>query len=164
MAAQKAQEAEKLARKNKVDIKIVFPDQSSVSAEFYSEDTAADLYGEVRKLLARQEEPFGLSCKEGARMTSIQNNDSKLIKDLKLTGRVLVRVLWGDGASLESRRGPSLRKEVTEQAQVLEVPRFENERGEGSKRPPKQDKEEERKGGEKKDKIGVPKWLKMGKK
>ena len=159
IAEQEATQARKLASVQKVHIKIILPDQMSVQTAFTAADTAEDLYAHVRDLLARPE-PFTLSFNATKGMTPMKEGKEKLIGDLKLTGGVVVRVVWAQGASLDARRGPSLRKEVAEQAQQIQVKEIAEsaEQGNGTEGRALGQKEEEKK---EKGKGGVPKWLKL---
>ena len=124
VAAQEKAQAEKLKSIQGVSIKIVFPDQTSVHSTFDASDTAATLYEHVRSLLARQDEPFIIKYNADKGQRPMKDGDEKLIGNLKLTNRVLVRMQWADHVSLATKQAPCLRKEVAEQAREIEVKDF----------------------------------------
>ena len=132
VAAQEKAQAEKLKSIQEVSIKIVLPDETSVQSTFSASDTAAALYEHIRSLLARRDEPFTLRYNTDKGPRPMQDGDEKLIGKLKLTGKVLVRMQWADGASLAAKQVPSLRKEVADQAREIEVKTFAGAAEEGS--------------------------------
>jgi tether containing UBX domain for GLUT4 len=114
--------AEKLAATKEVQVKIRFPDQQAIVSTFSSEYTGAELYGYVRKLMAAEDQPFKLVYKV-IRPETVPNNDkAKLIKDLGFKGRVLIDVVWEDGASEAARKQSSLKPEFSEKAKEVTVP------------------------------------------
>ena len=156
-AAARNEVAAKRAAVADVEIKVRFPDQSSAVSRFGRADTAAGLHAHVRGLLARPEEPFALhraGLKGGIEVLPV--GEETLIGDLGMVGKVLVTVMWGDGASLEARSGSALRLEVAGLARPIEVsePEAVDVKGE---MPKVVEKKEGGKGGGK----GVPKWLKL---
>jgi tether containing UBX domain for GLUT4 len=157
LAEQEAAKNQKLALVQEISIKIVFPDQSSVLAPFTTEDTTETLYSHVRHLLARNHEPFSLSYNAEKGMKPLKEGKERLIADLKFTGRILVRVLWGEGASLDARKEPSLRSEVAQQARELGVQQTKSldVKDESPAQVPENKEKGKRKEG------GVPKWLKL---
>lgn len=165
----KAEEAKQAAIRE-VDVKVRFPDQSQVVAKFGASDTGHSLYEFVRSCLAPpfDNEAFSLTVHTGARSqntSAIPSNKKLLIKDIRLTGRVLVNFSWAENASsfVHERRAETLRPELRSQAQQLKVEQ------------PPEPKEEETvpsepgpsssQAGAKPRKPGsIPKWLKLGRK
>lgn len=179
IAEKAAAEQEKLAGIKEVEVKIRFPEQSQVVAKFGQPDTGATLYSFVRSCLNDPfaGEKFSLTVFGGGGgrgKNQIPDSDQTyLIKDVGIRGRVLVNFTWDDQASPAARGSGAnlLKPELRSQAQdiqipsVPEAPQEEPEdksalgrlgaalRGEG------RDKDKmsaERKGG-----GGVPKWFKM---
>ncbi|KKZ58581.1 hypothetical protein EMCG_05477 [[Emmonsia] crescens] len=189
LAAQAAAQETKLASITEVEVKIRFPDQSQVVSKFTKEDTAQGLYAFVRSCLdsSISNEKFSLSFffaggagggTQQHSLTPTNKNHSVipdvaeklLIRDLRMSGRVLVNFSWADDASLKAKSAathihilrPELRQ-VASQIKVQEVAAV----------PVNDEKEEKsllqrlgggggdqgraggRKGG------GVPKWLKL---
>ena len=119
--AQEEAQAEKFAQIREVEIKVRFPDQSSVIQKFGREDTAQTLYAQVRKWLAWESEPFSLNVAGGRGTTALPRGQQKLVDDLKLSGKLLVIVVWEDGASMAARSGKSLKPEFANNAQPIPV-------------------------------------------
>lgn len=117
--------AEKLATVSKVDIKFRFPDQTSMVVPFTADDTAAHLYDFVKKSIQAEGEPFKLVYYGKGPQTvpkDDKNLDKKLIKDLGLSGTVVVNVVWEDGASESARKGNTLKSEYLAKARDVAVP------------------------------------------
>lgn len=179
LAAQESARQEKLAQITVIEVKVRFPDQSQVVSKFGRQDTAADLYGFVRSCLDEgvASEAFSLSYfdngvgKKGpgsAQSVIPDSSEKKLIKDLKLSGRVLVNFVWDGNAALAARsKGAEiLRSDLRKaagQIKVEDIPDVEEERQEEEK-----DKKSWLKrmggggdsGGSSSGKK-VPKWLKL---
>ena len=144
-----------------VEIKLRFADQMQSVCQFSNEDDANTLYDFVKSLLAHEKEPFYLRFSAlGGPVTipqGVQGN-VKLIGGLGMTGRVLVNVVWQEGASIEARQAPVLKESYRDKAQEMQVKPMDASGDEGLPQPPKQEikpkEEKERKG-------GVPKWLKL---
>ncbi|EAW10209.1 putative UBX domain protein [Aspergillus clavatus NRRL 1] len=135
IAAKAAEEEQRRAAVKEVDVKVRLPDQSQVVSKFGQEDTGATLYGFVRSCLAEPfaSEKFVLTSfpvagapKSGAK--KVQNivpdsNQTRLIKDFGMIGRVLVTFTWDASASpavRQSRTSP-LKPELRSQAQEIKV-------------------------------------------
>ena len=158
LAARKAAQDSKIAAVSEVEIKVRFPDQSSAVARFGREDPATVLYAHVRSMLARETEPFRLTRAGAGGTVDVPENESRLIADLGLAGKVLVTVVWAEGASVEARSGEVLKPEVANIARRIEVKEPEMvDVKEGGVPTVREDK-----GGPGKGKgKGLPKWLKM---
>ena len=157
IAAQEAEQAEKLASVSDVELKIRYPDGSQVVSRFSAEDRAQDLYKHVRSLMEAENEPFNLSYVGNKGPKILPKGEEKLVKDLGLKGRVTISFLWEDGASPQARMGKSLKPEAAQSAKPIHVPDV----------PSVDDKEgiaitlkEEAAKGKPKSSGGVPKWLK----
>lgn len=171
LAKQKEQQ-EELAKIENVEIKIRFPDQTSVSSKFAQQDTAATLYQFVRDCLDTtiKDESFilrnpGVRDKTGGAVT---DNAKKLISDLQLRGRVLVVFGWDETkASTQARaRKQVLKPELQSQAKEYVPPEMPGTPAEAAddsgikvELGPKKDEPESG------VKAKMPKWLKgLGKK
>ena len=157
IAAQEAAEAQKLASVNGVELKIRYPDGSQVVSRFSVEDTAKDLYAQVRSLMAADGEPFSLSYVGSKGPKVLPKGEEKLIKDLGLIGRVIITFLWDDGASPQARASPSLKSQVAESAKPIEVKDVPSVdvKDDGTNKPKEEASKEKPKSS-----GGVPKWLK----
>lgn len=122
IAAQEKERAEKLARVSEVVLRIRLPDQSVVQMTVGKLDTAEVLYGRVRELLAHSDQPFTLRY-PGPRggQVPLKEGGERLVADLGFQGRVMMYLVWSENTTLETQRGPSLRKEWRDQAQELKV-------------------------------------------
>ena len=172
IAAKSAAEQERVANIKAVDVKVRFPDQSQVVAQFGNQDTGKSLYTFVRSCLAEKfaAEKFTLSFSPSLTGPALsgrkiqteipETEKSLLIKDLRMEGRVLVNLSWDAGASaaLRGSKAPLLKPELQSQAQELKVelpPSVPDEPGPSVGNIGRsQGRSEPRKG-------GVPKWLKL---
>ncbi|KAI9851111.1 MAG: hypothetical protein M1838_004446 [Thelocarpon superellum] len=164
----KAQEdalAQKWAVVEDVEIKIRYPDQSQIVSKFTTADTAATLYAFVRSTIHHDTQPFLLNfaSSRGPRIVPRDDAATKLIRDLGLTGRVLVNLLWDEKASAEARLSPTtLKREFAAAAEALQVQAIHAgpETDEAAEQSQLKDKPERSgSGGERKK--GIPKWLKL---
>ncbi|KAL8781789.1 MAG: hypothetical protein Q9203_000113 [Teloschistes exilis] len=115
--------AQKFASVKKIAIKIRFPDQTTINADFTNLDTAGTLYDCAKGVLASEEEPFLLNFISAKGPCTIPRDSSKrLISDLGMSGSTLVNFLWDEGASAGARASPVLKGAVLAQAKELEVP------------------------------------------
>ena len=160
LAAQAKAQAQRNANVKEVEIKVRFPDQMQAVSKFSNMDTANTLYDFVRGLMVRDNEPFSLrfSASRGPKsVPSGLEGSVKLISDLGLVGRVLVNVVWEEGASVEARSSNVLKEQYRQTAQEIQVKEIEGisvaETAQPSANNPGK-VEKERKG-------GVPKWLKL---
>ncbi|KAH8657433.1 UBX domain protein [Tricladium varicosporioides] len=156
------EQAAALAAITEVNIKLRFPDQTSVQGSFDASASALDLYNYVRAVMASPNEPFKLTFAASNGMQTIPNDASvKLIKDIRLKGSVLVNFLWEAGASDTVRKARFLKHEVAAKAKEIKVADEPVggpvEEGKG----PVATQQVEKEGTAKKLKSGVtPKWLK----
>ena len=159
------EKAEKLATVTKVDIKLRFPDQTTTVASFTAEETAGFLYDFVTNLIAAEDQPFKLVWNGRGPQTvprDEKNSNKKLIKDLGLEGRVVVNLVWEDGASEAARKAPTLKQKYGDKAQEVAVPEVAEVEAKSADVTPTVDKGKEKEntgdgGGKGK---GIPKWLK----
>lgn len=162
-----AAEQAKIAAVKSVLIKVRFPDNTSSDWEVGPSDTGAFLYQAVRHVMADSEQPFHLVI-PGSK-TVIKDDDApqhSLIRAYKLSGRVLVSLVWGDGVPAEVRKRPFLKADFAQQGQAIkvpEIPTVEDDVDAPSVLPQVQKAPEKRDGGEGSGKK-MPKWLKLGKK
>lgn len=162
-----AAEQAKIAAVKSVLIKVRFPDNTSSDWEVGPSDTGAFLYQAVRHVMADSEQPFHLVI-PGSK-TVIKDDDApqhSLIRAYKLSGRVLVSLVWGDGVPAEVRKRPFLKADFAQQGQAIkvpEIPTVEDDTDAPSVVPQVQKAPEKRDGGEGSGKK-MPKWLKLGKK
>ena len=164
IAAQAELQAQKNAKVKEIEIKIRFPDQMQAVSKFSSTDTANTLYDFVKHLMIGENEPFTLrfSAATGPKIIpSGSQGDVKLVTGLGMVGRVLVNVVWEEGASLEARAAPVLKEQYREKAREIEVQQVEETVAEEKEQPVSTGtgrETKERKG-------GLPKWFKqIGKK
>lgn len=122
LAAQEKERSEKLAKISEVVLRIRLPDQSIVQMTVGRLDTAEVLYGRVRELLAHGGQPFVLrySGSKGGQVP-LKEGKERLVPDLGFQGRVMMYLVWSEGASLEAQKESSLKKEWREQAQEMNM-------------------------------------------
>ncbi|RFU72291.1 tether containing ubx domain for glut4 [Trichoderma arundinaceum] len=162
-----AAEQAKIAAVKSVLIKVRFPDNTSSDWEVGPSDTGAFLYQAVRHVMASNDYPFHLVI-PGSK-TVIKDDDTpkhSLIRAYKLSGRVLVSLVWNDGVPPEVRKRPFLKANFAQQGQTIkvpEIPTVEDDRDGPSAAPQTQKPPANRDGGEGSGKK-MPKWFKLGKK
>ncbi|EAU34533.1 conserved hypothetical protein [Aspergillus terreus NIH2624] len=175
IAKKAAAEEERLAGIKEVDVKVRLPDQSQIVAKFGQEDTGKSLYDFVRSCLA---EPFarekfsithfptGGPGSSSKRMLNVvpDSDQSLLIKDLGLAGRVLVNFSWNEDTSLAARESRSglLRQELRTQAQEIKVeqpPDVMDTSPDTTQAKPESSRQGEKSGARKSG--ALPKWLKL---
>jgi tether containing UBX domain for GLUT4 len=161
-----AAEEAKIAAVKSVLIKIRFPDNTSSEWQVGPDETGSFLYEAVRHVMADREQPFHLVLP--GNKTVIKDEDSprhSLVKAYKLSGRVLLNLVWDDSVKPDVRKKPFLKSNVARQGQSIKVPDIPQPSGEEESpaAAPKPPKEEKGSG----DGIGkkLPKWFKgLGKK
>ncbi|MCJ1380998.1 hypothetical protein MMC17_004107 [Xylographa soralifera] len=160
-AAQKEEQARKLAGIREVMIRVRFPDQMQVSQVFSNESTAADLYTFVKSVMLHENEPFTLISSSGKGPLPVpKNGKERLIGQLGMTGRILVTLNWDEGASSQARLAASTKPEISAQAKELVPPIIRDEDVEEEKVEASTTKGKEKDGGRTKSSGGAPKWLK----
>ncbi|PGH07683.1 tether containing UBX domain for GLUT4 [Blastomyces parvus] len=189
LASQASAQEAKLSTITEVEVKIRFPDQSQVVSKFTREDTAQGLYAFVRSCLdgSITNEGFSLSffpaggggarAGAGTQHSLLSNGQSVipdvaeklLIRDLRMSGRVLVNFSWADNVSSKAKtastRGHILRPELRQVAsqikvqEVAAVPIDDKEDQSLLQRLGGGGGDQGRSGGRKGG--GVPKWLKL---
>lgn len=164
-------EEKEAAEQAKVDavksvlIKVRFPDNTSSDWQVGPSDTGAFLYQAVRHVMANNGQSFHLVI-PGSK-TVIKDDDTpkhNLIRAYKLSGRVLVSLVWNDDVPKEARKQPFLKANFAQQGQAIkvpEIPTVEDDKA-GSSAVPQVQKAPAKDG----DGSGkkMPKWLKLGKK
>jgi tether containing UBX domain for GLUT4 len=161
-----AAEEAKIAAVKSARIKVRFPDNTSSDWEVGPSDTGAFLYEAVRHVMAHSEQKFRLVLPGGK--TVIKDDSSPrntLIKAYRISGRILINLVWDDAVPARLRQQPFLTSSVAQQGQAIKVPKEPETREQSpdphsAPKPQESEKEEDGKGVGKK----MPKWLKFGKK
>ena len=174
LAAQVQEQDEKLAAVTEVTIRVKFPDQLTLETPFNQSNTGNTLYDWVRSELATQfqNEGFVLGVPGGlqSKMQIIPNSDARLIKDLRLRGRVLMVFQWDEKTASPAAGGSKtvLKPERVKEAQVLKAPdqptHNSGPEDQGVKVNLGKGDGDEGSSGDSKAGGKVPKWLKFGKK
>ncbi|MCJ1399700.1 hypothetical protein MMC11_002902 [Xylographa trunciseda] len=160
-AAQKEEQAKKLANIKEVTIRVRFPDQMQVSEVFSNVSTVTDLYAFVRKVMLYENEPFTLITSSGKGPVPVpKNGQQRLIGQLGMTGRILVTLNWDEEASSQARLAASMKPEIAAQAREMVPPKIEDEEVEEKPIESSTVKGKEKEGGKTKSSGGTPKWLK----
>ncbi|KAL9125150.1 MAG: hypothetical protein Q9217_005598 [Psora testacea] len=160
LAAQAEAQARRNANVKEVEIKVRFPDQTQAVSKFSNLDTAKSLYGFVQGLMIRENEPFSLRFSSVTGPKSVPSGPQgnvKLISELGMVGRVLVNVVWEEGASAEARGSNVLKEQYRQKMQEIAVKEIEGTSAEEEVQPPAKNTGRE----DKEKKAGVPKWLKL---
>lgn len=157
IAEQQAQK-EKAATVKEVEIKVRFPDQYCVVYKFSDADTALTLYDFVTKLLENETEPFILNFTAATGPKTVPRENINLIGQtgLNLKGKLLVNVLWAQGASPQAREGNFLKPDIKAQAKDIVIPTITQEETQPQSTTPAQPQSNNGKGKGK----ALPKWLK----
>jgi tether containing UBX domain for GLUT4 len=169
--AQQEQEREKLANIKEVEVKLRFPDETSVVVKFGQSDTGKSLYDFARECLDTQwvDEKFllrnpGFRAQKGDEVIPDSDN-KKLIGNLGMKGRVLVVFSWdtGEGGSSADARATKtvLKAELRRVAREVEVKEVTVPADAEEDAGVKVDVSKKVQGGDEgKKKGGVPKWFK----
>lgn len=161
-----AAEQAKINAVKSVLIKVRFPDNTSSDWQVGPSDTGAFLYQAVRHVMANNGQSFHLVI-PGSK-TVIKDDDTpkhNLIRAYKLSGRVLVSLVWNDDVPKEARKQPFLKANFAQQGQAIkvpEIPTVEDDKA-GPSAVPQVQKAPAKEGGDGSGKK-MPKWLKLGKK
>lgn len=119
-------EQEKVAKVKAVEVKVRFPDQTSAQWVFGPGDTGATLHQAVRSVMANATAPFKLVLPGPPTKLSYVKDASdaqhKLIQGYRLSGRVLVNLVWEDLVPHEVKKQAFLKGEFAQQAKTVEVP------------------------------------------
>jgi tether containing UBX domain for GLUT4 len=162
LAAEAAAEAARLAKIEKVEIKVRFPDQTSAVWTITPEETGIFLYQAVRNIMSHPTAEFKLIL-PGPK-TAIQENNKKLIAGYRLKGREMLNLLWEDSVTATVRSGPFLKDSVASKAKEVVIPDIPqgrpDEKGDAAAGPSRQPAKQERgKGGNSLDSDAVKKKL-----
>lgn len=161
-----AAELAKIDAVKSVLIKVRFPDNTSSDWQIGPSDTGAFLYQAVRHVMANNGQPFHLVIPGSKKV--IEDDDTpkhNLIRAYKLSGRVLVSLVWNDDVPKEARKQPFLKANFAQQGQTIkvpEIPTVEDDKA-GPSAAPQAQKAPAKEGGDGSGKK-MPKWLKLGKK
>ncbi|TVY73424.1 Tether containing UBX domain for GLUT4 [Lachnellula suecica] len=156
------EKADRLSKVKEIQVRVRFPDQSSVTfRELTAETTGANLYELVTKLLEAEDQEFRLVW-NGKGVQTVPQNEKKLIRDLGFEGGVLVNFVWGDSVGDGPRKGPVLKSEHRQKMQPLPVPEVRAVEPKEAPGPSASDKgkEKENSGASGKPKA-LPKWMKQ---
>ncbi|KAI1203016.1 GLUT4 regulating protein TUG-domain-containing protein [Nemania serpens] len=116
-----AAEEARVAAVRSIKIKVRFPDNFSAEWTFGPDDTGANLYSEVREIMAKSSTSFRLVL-PGARTVIKDEGGSTLIAGYRLSTNTLVNFTWDDSVPADVRRQPFLKSSVAGQAQQVIVP------------------------------------------
>ncbi|KAK3906707.1 GLUT4 regulating protein TUG-domain-containing protein [Staphylotrichum tortipilum] len=122
LAADAAEEAARLAKITRVEIKVRFPDQTSAVWTVTPEETGAFLYEAVRGVMAHPDQPFRLIL-PGPK-TVVHEDGKTLIAGYRLKGREMLHLLWEDGVPAAARGAPFLKGSVASKAREVVVPKI----------------------------------------
>lgn len=120
LAAEAAEEAERLAKITKVEIKVRFPDQTSATWTVTPVETGAFLYQAIRNIMAQPNHSFKLII-PGPK-TVIQEDSKPLISGYRLKGREMLHLLWDASVPEAARKNSFLKGSVASKAKEVVVP------------------------------------------
>ncbi|EFY93292.1 UBX domain protein, putative [Metarhizium acridum CQMa 102] len=160
-----AAEEARIASIKSILVRVRFPDNTSSEWQVSPNETGAFLYQAVRHVMADATQQFHLVLPGGKDIIKDSNGENhNLVKSYKLSGRVLVNLVWEDSVPEAIRKQPFLRANVARQGQAVKVPDLPKvgdapEPGPATEAPNKEDRKDKGDGTKK-----IPKWLKLGKK
>ena len=159
-----AAEEAKVAAVKSVLVKVRFPDNTSSEWEVGTSATGAFLYEAVRHVMANPAQPFRLLLPGGKTVIKDDSRPShSLIKAYRLSGRVLVNLVWDDSVKPDVRKQPFLKSNVASQGQAVKVPEVPQASAQEEVAAPALEPQKEEKSSSGRGKK-MPKWLKLGKK
>ena len=154
------EKAEKLSTISQVNIKVRFPDQSSIVSTFTSKESALDLYKTVTDSIIAEDQPFKLVYTDKGAKTVPRDERKRLVRDLGFKGGVLVNFHWEDSVNEQVRKEATLKPHLRQNAQELKAPPApvveQQADTPASASGPVKSEETERKP------KGMPKWLMKG--
>ncbi|KHN94146.1 GLUT4 regulating protein TUG [Metarhizium album ARSEF 1941] len=158
-----AQEA-RIASIKSILVRVRFPDNTSSEWQVSPSATGAFLYQAVRHVMADATQQFHLVLPGGKDIIKDDGGENhNLVKSYKLSGRVLVNLVWEDSVPAHVRKQPFLRANVARQGQAVKVPDLPAVDDAPEPGPTKEAaKLEDKK--DKGDGTKIPKWFKLGKK
>lgn len=165
--AQARAEEARVAAVKTVSIKVRFPDETSAQWNFGPDDTSATLYSAVRSVMARESAPFKLVLSglpsPANHVRDGEGPKHKLIRGYKLSGRVLVNLVWEDGVPQDVKKAPFMKGSFASQAKKVEVPEIPQgeEEGESSAPAPVASSQPQSSNDGGGARTKVPKWLKL---
>lgn len=168
LADKAAAEEARMAAVKSLLVKIRFPDNTSSDWEVAPDTTGQFLYEAVRRVMASPEQPFHLTLPGGDK-TVIKDEEGaahNLVRGYKLSGRVLLYLVWEDAVPTDIRKQPFLKANVAQKGQEVKVPDMPtqtDEKAESSGKRAAAEEEKPKKAGDGSGKK-MPKWLKLGKK
>lgn len=116
-----------------VVVRVKYPDESMIETRITPATTAQELYAQVNDTLASADAIGSFQLRftgnKGHQLLPDVAN-KRLVRDFGFKGRVLVTIVWSDGASAKAREGPSLKAELRNVAQDLKVD-LDHQRKEG---------------------------------
>lgn len=151
------EKAEKLSSISEVNIKVRFPDQSSIVSKFTSKENALDLYKTVTDSIVAEDQPFKLVYTDKGSKTVPRDDRKLLVKDLQFKGGVLLNFHWDDSVDEKFRKEPTLKAHLRQNAQEVKAPQLPvgDDKNESSIPTEEAPKKKENDGKPK----GMPKWL-----
>lgn len=124
-AEARAEEA-KVAAVKRITVKARFPDGTAAQWDFGPNDTGAMLYKAVRSVMANETAPFKIVLPGPPTASSHIKDDAtpkhNLIRAYKLSGRVLVNLVWEDNVPQDVKKARFMKPEFASIAQKVEVP------------------------------------------
>ncbi|KAK2591684.1 hypothetical protein QQS21_010621 [Conoideocrella luteorostrata] len=166
LAEKAAADEARIASIKSVLVKIRFPDNTSSEWQVSPLETGAFLHEAVRQVMADPNQPFRLVLSGST--TTIKDNSGQnhnLIKVYKLSGRVLINLVWEDTVPVSTRQQPFLKANIAIHGQEVKVPDLPTVDDETPNVTSNQDiKKDEKKGGGGEGAKKIPRWLKLGKK
>ncbi|KAF1845671.1 uncharacterized protein K460DRAFT_366516 [Cucurbitaria berberidis CBS 394.84] len=105
-------------------LRIRMPDGSLIQMDFTKADTASGLYTFVQSFLEKKNEPFKLNYTSptGRLVLIPQDENKRLIQDLKFFNNELITFQWAENASVEARASrKTLAQEWQDKATTLKV-------------------------------------------
>ncbi|KAJ0121573.1 ubx domain-containing protein [Diaporthe amygdali] len=124
LAAEAQAEEAKAAAVKKIDVKVRFPDETSAQWSFGPKDTGATVYKAVREVMANDSAPFKLVLPGVPSPSNLIKDDDgvkhTLVRGYKLSGRVLVNLVWENEVSQNVKKAPFLKDSYASQAKKVE--------------------------------------------
>ncbi|KAK5004031.1 hypothetical protein LTR28_009435, partial [Elasticomyces elasticus] len=123
LSAQERARGERLADVKSLTVRVRFPDQMQADLVLPPSQTGAGLHAQVQSMLDSAGEPFALKYTgPKGQPVPVPRGQQSLVRELGFAGKVLVLMVWADGASAEAKRAPALREEFRVRAQELQIP------------------------------------------
>lgn len=124
LAAQEKERQERLAQVKGIKLRIKFPDMESVEMTISRDDTAAEIYSQIRSMMSHPAAGFDLKMpgSKGPQLVVLPESNVKVITEFGWHGAQQIHMLWRDDTPPAVRQDPCLTEQWRSQRQEFDKP------------------------------------------